>query len=150
MMSNKYRAEGFLLGTVVGGLVAGATALLLAPKSGKELRKDISDQAQDWKEQASDYAFEAKAKGQAYYEDAKDKGEELSKTAKQAANQYRDSTEIALQSAKEKLEKEKNTDGDIDVTKLTDELQDIADTTLERDKEITEDIIKQAKKDVNK
>ncbi|MGV3487537.1 MAG: YtxH domain-containing protein [Tuberibacillus sp.] len=30
----------FILGAVIGGLVGAATALLLAPKSGKELRGD--------------------------------------------------------------------------------------------------------------
>lgn len=40
----KVNGKDFLLGAVVGGVVGAATALLLAPKSGKELRTDISDQ----------------------------------------------------------------------------------------------------------
>jgi len=37
------KKEGFVKGAVVGGLVGSAVGLLLAPKSGKELRCDISD-----------------------------------------------------------------------------------------------------------
>lgn len=39
------RGKDFLLGAVVGGVLGAVTALLLAPKSGKELRKDIAEQA---------------------------------------------------------------------------------------------------------
>ena len=34
-------AKDFLIGTLVGGIVGSLTALLLAPKSGKELRGDL-------------------------------------------------------------------------------------------------------------
>ena len=37
--------KDFLIGTLIGGIVGATTALFLAPKSGKELRSDISDQA---------------------------------------------------------------------------------------------------------
>ena len=35
---------GFFLGAVIGGTAAAVAALLLAPKSGKELRDDLSNQ----------------------------------------------------------------------------------------------------------
>jgi gas vesicle protein len=35
------RGKDFLLGAVVGGLVGAAVALMLAPKPGKEFRKDV-------------------------------------------------------------------------------------------------------------
>ena len=37
-------AKHVLLGTAVGSVLGAVTALLLAPKSGKELRSDISEQ----------------------------------------------------------------------------------------------------------
>jgi gas vesicle protein len=43
-MSNKMDGKDFLMGAVVGGLLGAMAALLLAPKSGRELRKDITDQ----------------------------------------------------------------------------------------------------------
>ncbi len=42
--------KDFLIGTLVGGIVGATTALFLAPKSGKELRSDISEQAYNAKE----------------------------------------------------------------------------------------------------
>lgn len=39
----KIKNEGFVKGAVVGGLVGSAAGLLLAPKSGKDLRCDITD-----------------------------------------------------------------------------------------------------------
>ncbi len=41
-MSSK---KAFLWGTLVGAVTGAVTALLLAPKSGRELRQDISDTA---------------------------------------------------------------------------------------------------------
>ncbi|PLS02040.1 YtxH domain-containing protein [Neobacillus cucumis] len=47
--SNQNRSEGtsstFLWGAVIGGVVGAAAALLLAPKSGKELRSTLGSQA---------------------------------------------------------------------------------------------------------
>jgi gas vesicle protein len=45
-MSTRKQSKGFLLGAIAGGVVGSVTALLLAPKPGKELRQDISVQAQ--------------------------------------------------------------------------------------------------------
>ena len=45
-MSTRKQSKGFLLGALAGGVVGSITALLLAPKAGKELRQDISTGAQ--------------------------------------------------------------------------------------------------------
>jgi gas vesicle protein len=39
--------KSFLAGAVVGGVLGALTALLLAPKSGQELRQDLGDQYKD-------------------------------------------------------------------------------------------------------
>lgn len=41
-MSTGKQTKGFLIGAIAGGIVGSVTALLLAPKAGKELRQDIS------------------------------------------------------------------------------------------------------------
>lgn len=46
MFARKGNKGGFLLGALAGGVIGSITALLLAPKSGKELREDITLQAQ--------------------------------------------------------------------------------------------------------
>lgn len=43
-MSDKISGKNFLIGAVVGGVLGAITALVLAPKPGKELREDISNQ----------------------------------------------------------------------------------------------------------
>lgn len=61
-----YREESaskdFLLGALVGGIIGAATALLLAPKSGTELRGTISEQASTIKEKSADFSQNAKTK----------------------------------------------------------------------------------------
>ncbi len=44
---NEKKESSILLPFLVGGLVGAGVALLLAPKAGKELRKDIRDLASD-------------------------------------------------------------------------------------------------------
>ncbi|MGO4888746.1 YtxH domain-containing protein [Anaerobacillus sp. MEB173] len=59
--------KDFLIGALVGGIVGATTALLLTPKSGREIRHGINEQAQiaklktvQLKETATDYAGQAK------------------------------------------------------------------------------------------
>ena len=75
--SGEYRESGSGLTMLFIGLAAGALiALLLAPQTGKQMRKtlrrkyedardaveDFSDQASDWVEKGSDWADKAKSK----------------------------------------------------------------------------------------
>ncbi len=46
-------AKDFLIGSLIGGIVGAATALFLAPKSGKELRDDLNTHAGTLKEKAA-------------------------------------------------------------------------------------------------
>ncbi|GGG15784.1 YtxH domain-containing protein [Paenibacillus abyssi] len=54
------KARGFLLGALAGGVVAAVSALLLAPKSGRELRKDIAKGAGQISDTTVRYAGQAK------------------------------------------------------------------------------------------
>jgi gas vesicle protein len=77
VMSDKDRGSGYGLTILFIGLAAGALiALLLAPQTGKQMRKtlrrryedardtmgDFSDQASDWIEKGSEFADKAKSK----------------------------------------------------------------------------------------
>jgi gas vesicle protein len=53
---SKQRGKDWLIGAAVGSLIGSIAALLLAPKSGKELRADIANQAQRIGEKAQDVA----------------------------------------------------------------------------------------------
>ncbi len=50
---NEKKERSVLVPFVIGGLVGAGVALLLAPKSGRELRKDISDLASDAQDRIS-------------------------------------------------------------------------------------------------
>ncbi|WP_106766341.1 YtxH domain-containing protein [Paenibacillus faecalis] len=41
----KEKSKGILIGALIGGIAGSVTALLFAPKAGKELRQDIADGA---------------------------------------------------------------------------------------------------------
>ena len=55
MSNENHYWKGLVAGTIIGGLAGAVTALLLAPKSGKELRKDIAEKSQDLYDKAADY-----------------------------------------------------------------------------------------------
>lgn len=64
---NVYRDEevngkDFLIGVFIGGIIGAATALLLAPKTGSELRGNLSTQAGQLKEKTIDFSSTAKEK----------------------------------------------------------------------------------------
>src|SRR5699024_12024715 len=67
----------FLLGAIVGGVVGAATALFLAPKTGKEMRDEFSSQASQFKEKSIELSSIAKDKATEYGNVAKDKAVEL-------------------------------------------------------------------------
>ncbi|MFO1444169.1 YtxH domain-containing protein [Bacillus sp. Bva_UNVM-123] len=67
--------KDFLIGALIGGIVGATTALFLAPKSGKELRSDINEQA-----------IVLKEKTEQLRETAKTKGTELAAVAKEKTN----------------------------------------------------------------
>lgn len=91
-------AGSFLLGAVVGGVIGAAAALFLAPKTGKEMRDDLSSQAVHLKEKgieistiakdkATEYSAVAKDKASTYNALAKDKAAEFTATAKEKTDE---------------------------------------------------------------
>ncbi|WP_159065755.1 YtxH domain-containing protein [Gorillibacterium timonense] len=85
----KTGGNGFLLGAVIGAAVGAVSALLLAPKAGKELRKDISDTAHTagakTKELAGAAGDKAKEAAKQVKETAGDLGGKVKETAIHAA-----------------------------------------------------------------
>ncbi|MFC7393601.1 YtxH domain-containing protein [Scopulibacillus cellulosilyticus] len=56
MSEKKVSAKGFVIGVLVGGTAGALTALLLSPKSGKEIRSGINVQSQTLKKKSNDLA----------------------------------------------------------------------------------------------
>ena len=68
---------GFVLGAIIGGAAAAITALLYAPKSGKELREDISNEFDDFMDTMYDYKDIAVEKGSELVEVAKETTDDI-------------------------------------------------------------------------
>ena len=81
-MSSDDRASSFLLGVIVGSFLGGMTALLLAPTSGKKLRRRISDKAEDFYEDAQEYYESGREKVEDIYKEGRKKVSDIVEDAK--------------------------------------------------------------------
>ncbi|MCM3599195.1 YtxH domain-containing protein [Robertmurraya korlensis] len=70
-------SKEFLMGAIIGGLVGAATALFLAPKSGKEIRTELNTQAENLKGKTSQLYDVAKTKSTDLAEAAKVKSSSI-------------------------------------------------------------------------
>lgn len=133
-MKNHDNLESFVMGTFVGAAVAGITALLLAPKSGKDLRGEIAGQADKTKGQARDYL-----------NIAKDKGRELKETVEKAGSDYLDNASATYEQLSNQVgssmdETKENLDNIKQEAKNTaEETKDIMKERTEVDKQITKE-----------
>lgn len=87
-------AKDFLIGVLVGGMAGAASALLLAPKSGKELRDDLNEQASlvknrtgDWRESAEQVASTVKDQSISLAKNVGDQSRQMSERVKQAVGE---------------------------------------------------------------
>ncbi|MGG7621047.1 YtxH domain-containing protein [Robertmurraya sp. GLU-23] len=79
-------SKEFLLGAIIGGLVGAATALFLAPKSGKEMRTDLNTQAGNLKGKTSQLYDVAKTKSTELAEVAKVKSSSIGQAVSKQSN----------------------------------------------------------------
>ena len=97
----------FLLGGAVGALVA----LLLAPKSGRELRGDIADVARKGadtaRERAGEYYEQTRGRATEFYATAAARAGEIAQTARQAAARRTESLSAAIDAGKRAYADEK-------------------------------------------
>lgn len=77
--------SNFLLGVLIGSVVGAATALLFAPKSGKELRIDITNQYENLKDKSSELKETVIEKSSDLTNAAKEKTEQLRQFASEKA-----------------------------------------------------------------
>ncbi|WP_301109427.1 YtxH domain-containing protein [Sporosarcina sp.] len=73
----------FLAGAIIGGIIGAATALFLAPKTGREMREDFTTQASQLKDKSIELSSTAKEKAVELSSAAKDKTADLTDTAKE-------------------------------------------------------------------
>ncbi len=82
-MSHDRQSKEFLIGAAVGSLLGGVTAFLLAPVSGKELRKEICDTCTSFSDQAAELGEQGAEAVSELKEEASDW---LERTGKNAAS----------------------------------------------------------------
>jgi gas vesicle protein len=111
MASDNNIGKGLILGLLAGGAIGAIFALLYAPKSGRELRKDIKDKTDEYMEDAEKYLAEArdnakkminegKKKSEKIIDEAKAKSETLLKDAEKIFKEAKDKTNEVVASGK--------------------------------------------------
>ncbi|WP_096189765.1 YtxH domain-containing protein [Evansella halocellulosilytica] len=91
--------KDFLIGSLLGGIIGASTALLLAPKSGKELRQDLNEQAKVAKEKTADWTTQAVEKGNEFAAQVSDQSVTLIDKVKDVARSVRKDVEELTESA---------------------------------------------------
>ncbi|RBW71443.1 YtxH domain-containing protein [Bacillus taeanensis] len=85
--NNNINSKDFLIGTLIGGIVGAASALLMAPKSGKELRSDINQQAAVVKDRTVQMKDTALEKSNEFASSAKERSSTIARTVSDQSNQ---------------------------------------------------------------
>ncbi len=99
---------GFLL---LGGMLGAVAALLLAPKSGRELRSDIADVTRvgldTARDKAGDYYEVGRERATEFYNTASERAGELANTAREAATRRGEIFQTAIDAGKRAYADEK-------------------------------------------
>lgn len=121
-MSDKY-TKGFIFGALIGGAVGAITALLLAPKSGEELRKDLAEKGNQAYDKAQKYftekeveisesirstVNEGKIKADKIVESAKSQADEILESAERVFNEAKHRASYGKDFVSDKFNKVKN------------------------------------------
>jgi len=101
-------ARGFIVGAIAGGLAGAITALLMAPKSGAELRREIADTSVDIYGKASDYFKTVEEEVSHTINQGKSKASSIIDSAKVKAEGLLNDAETVLKDARFKASQTKD------------------------------------------
>ncbi len=104
MSENGSNHDSFFKGFVIGGIVGALAALLLAPKSGKELRSEIIRKGEEAIEGSKRLYEDAKIRAEAIISDAVEKAQALKEEASAQLAIARQKAESILSGVEEKAE----------------------------------------------
>jgi len=108
--------RGLFLGAIIGGLVGAVTALLLAPKSGAELRKEIAEKSVDLYDKATDMLQTVEANvGDAVHttvNEGRVRAQNIVQSAKNQAEELMSNADAVLKEARSKVHTAKDNIGD--------------------------------------
>lgn len=113
-MSNQIDSysKGFVIGALVGGAIGAITALLFAPKSGEELRRDISDKSSELYHKAGTLAQDASYEVSNAINIGKRKAEDIIYSAREQADALIANAEQTIKDARTKITATKNSVSD--------------------------------------
>jgi gas vesicle protein len=94
--------KGLLIGMLTGGAVGAALALLFAPKSGRELRSDISDVTNEYVDKVSEMMSSATERAQQIVNDGRERAETIVDEARQRASSLLTDAEKVVSDARAK------------------------------------------------
>jgi len=94
--------KGLVIGLLAGSAIGAVIALLYAPKSGRELRADIRQRAEDMVGDAEEFMQAAKSKASEIVSDAKNRSEQLISDAQKKASTLLDDADKILTGARQK------------------------------------------------
>ena len=98
----------FAIGATLGAVVA----LLLAPKSGRELREDLADATRKGVDRARETGAQLSTKAGEYYETAASRAGELASTAREAASRRGERFTSAIEAGRQAyIEEKRRTEG---------------------------------------
>jgi len=111
--------KGLLTGTILGGVAGAITALLLAPKSGKELRADLAEKSYELYDKAADYfslfeenmgsvvsntVNEGRDRAQTIINSAREQADSILRNAEEVFTSAKSKTQTIKDSVEEKVE----------------------------------------------
>ena len=87
MRENGSNTKSAVLGFLAGGIIGGSIALLYAPKTGREMRKQINKKKNEMINDAGEYIDIAKTKVVDMYSDGRDKVLDIISTGRETINE---------------------------------------------------------------
>lgn len=97
-------AQDFLVGSLVGGILGAVAGLLLAPKSGEELREDLVESYEDVSGRAEDFVHDFTKQGKKFVKKSRSKANKWLDLAKEVVDgltdEVQDTSEDIVEKAK--------------------------------------------------
>lgn len=81
------KAKGFVAGLIVGGAIGAGTALLKAPRSGEETRKQLKERAAEAQDKAEDAVQQLRERAEEVGDEVADRAVEMRAQARSASDE---------------------------------------------------------------
>lgn len=121
--------KDFLIGALIGGVVGAAAALFLAPKSGRDIRHEISTQALTLKEKTGQLREVAVNKGTEIAEVAKEKTTSFGQTVSKQSNELMNKVKALKPLSEDTEDNAASIQGNLDIQQKLEETKKAFDET---------------------